>query len=95
MAKIHKYRIKWFRLTVVLLAGYFFYMMAGQQSQLDAIERERQAATQRLEQAQQQNAALAEERNRLNDPAYIEKLARDELGLAKPGETPYMPRKKN
>ncbi len=95
MAKLRKYRIKWFRLVLLMFAGYFLYMLAGQQSQLSAIERETQAATQRLEQAQQQNAALIEERNRLNDPAYIEKLAREELGLAKPGETPFMLRKRN
>lgn len=95
MTKVRKYKIKWFRLILLLFAGYFLYMLVGQQSQLSAIEYETQAASQRLEQAQQQNANLIDERDRLNDPAYIEKLAREELGLAKPGETPYMLRKRN
>ena len=43
-----------------------------------------------LEQLQQQRQALLEEKNRLQTPEYIEKLAREELGLAKPEEALYL-----
>lgn len=56
-------------------------------------------------QVRQQEAELYQERDRLlkekedletkkadlEDPAKLEKKARDELGLVKPGEVPYVP----
>ncbi|MGI6091976.1 MAG: septum formation initiator family protein [Veillonellaceae bacterium] len=95
MARRRKVRIKWFRLAAIFIFGYFIYLFVGQQNQLSAIESENKAARQRLEQAVQENASLIEERNKLNTPAYIEKLAREELGLVKPGEVPYIPAAKN
>ncbi|MDD4602079.1 Cell division protein FtsL [bioreactor metagenome] len=95
MPRSRKLRIKWFRLAAFFIAGYFLYLIIGQQSQLSVIETEHKAAQQRLEQAAQTNAALIEERNQLSTPAYIEKIAREELGLVKPGEIPYIPAAKN
>lgn len=95
MSRRRKIRIKWFRLAVFMIAGYFIYLIVGQQSQLSAIEAENKLTRQRLEQAIQVNAALKEERDKLNTPAYIEKIAREELGLVKPGEVPYIPAAKN
>jgi len=48
-----------------------------------------------MEQLQQINANLNDERTKLNKPTYIEKIAREELGLVKPGEIPYIPAGKN
>ncbi|MCX7780141.1 MAG: septum formation initiator family protein [Negativicutes bacterium] len=76
-------------------AGYFFYVLAGQQLELNAIHRETEASRQKLEQLKQVNASLNEELERLKKPSYIEKLAREELGLVKPGEVPYIPAGKN
>jgi cell division protein FtsL len=90
-----KFRIKWFRLATFLIAGYFLYLVIGQQSQLSTIEAENKAAQQRLEQVAQTNVSLTEERNQLSTPAYIEKIAREELGLVKPGEIPNIPAAKN
>lgn len=95
MSRRRKVRIKWFRLATIFVIGYFMYLIIGQQSQLSAIEAENKAARQRLEQAAQVNASLIEERNKLNTPGYIEKIAREELGLVKPGEVPYIPAAKN
>ena len=95
MSRRRKVRIKWFRLAVIFIFGYFIYLIVGQQNQLSAIEYENKAARQRLEQAVQENTALTEERAKLNTPAYIEKIAREELGLVKPGEVPYIPAVKN
>ena len=86
-----KYRVKWFRIFLIALSGYFIYMCIGQQSQLASIRRETQSTRMQLEQLQQANTTLADERNSLYDPKYVEKLAREELGLVKPGEIPYLP----
>lgn len=95
MPRRRKVRVKWFRVAALFIAGYFVYLIIGQQSQLSVINAENKAAQQRLEQAVKTNAALIEERNQLNNPAYIEKVAREELGLVKPGEVPYIPAGKN
>lgn len=93
MARSRKFRIKWFRLAMFVVAGYFIYLIVGQHGQLSAIESESKAAQQRLEQVTQLNSALNEEKKQLNSPTYVEKLAREELGLVKPGEVPYIPAK--
>ena len=42
-----------------------------------------------VEEAENRNQLVAEEINRLDEPSYIEMLARRYLGLVKPGETVY------
>lgn len=87
--------IKWFRLAVLVVGAYFVYICFTHQSQLADIRRETEASRQQVEQLQQTKAALLEERNLLQDRRYIEKVAREELGLVKPGEMPYIPAAKN
>lgn len=90
-----KYRIRWFRLMVLAIVGYCLYVLAGQHAELNALNREANTTRIRFEQLQQSNQSLAEEKVRLSSPAYVEKLARDELGLVRPGEVPYIPAGKN
>ncbi len=47
---------------------------------------------QKIEEIEVENRKLKEEVRLLNDPSYIEKVAREELGLAKPGEILFLPR---
>jgi cell division protein FtsB len=95
MRKSQKYRVKWFKLFLLALGSYFIYLTIGQQSQLASIRHETQSTRIQLQQLQQTNAALNEERNALHDPKYVEKVAREELGLVKPGEIPYVSTEKN
>jgi cell division protein FtsB len=90
MQRGSKYRVKWFRLFLITLGGYFIYLCIGQQSQIASIRRETQSTHMQLQQLQQANITLNEELNALQDPKYVEKLAREELGLVKPGEIPYL-----
>ena len=85
-----KYRVNWFRLITIGLSCYFIYLTIGQQQQLNAIGNEAQSIQLQQEQSKQLNATLKAERDALNDPRYVEKVARQELGLVKPGETPYI-----
>ncbi|MDR3589722.1 MAG: septum formation initiator family protein [Negativicutes bacterium] len=94
MASGRKFRVKWFRLAVMMTVGYCLYVLAGQQLELNAVNREAEATRGRVEQLKQLNKSYAEEKVRLSTPAYVERLARDELGLAKPGEVPYVPAEK-
>lgn len=43
----------------------------------------------RLSELRAKNATLRNRLNRLNDPEYVEKLAREQLGLVRPGEISY------
>jgi Septum formation initiator len=90
-----KYRVRWYRLVVLAVVGYGLYVLGGQQMEMNAVHREAEATRIRLEQLQQSNQSLSEEKAKLMTPAYVEKLARDELGLVKPGEVPYIPVEKN
>jgi cell division protein FtsB len=90
-----KYRPNWFRLLLIMVVSYFIYTCAGGQAELNAIRREAVSTNSELVQLQQQNEELKRERAMLQTPAYVEKLAREELGLVKPGETPYVSAGKN
>lgn len=90
MKERQKYRVKWFRFVAIVLGFYFTYLCVGQQSQLNAIGKETDNARAQLAQFQQINATLKEEAAALQDRKYVEKLARDEMGLVKPGESPYV-----
>ena len=80
---------------VIAIVGYCLYVLVGQHTELNALNRDADATRIRLEQLKQSNQSLAEEKVRLSNPAYVEKVARDELGLVKPGEVPYIPAEKN
>lgn len=89
------YRIRWFRLAVLAVTGYCLYVLSGQQMELNAVNREAEATRIRLEQLKQANQAMTDEKKKLATPSYVEKVAREELGLVKPGEVPYVPAEKN
>ncbi|EGO64547.1 FtsB family cell division protein [Acetonema longum] len=89
-----KYRINWFNAILVAFAAYFSYLIIGQQVELFIAKRSAEVAQAQFEQARQVNRALQEEKARLSNLQYIEKLAREDLGLVKPGEIPYIPMEK-
>lgn len=91
MAARRRYRIRWFRVLVLLTAVYFVYLAVGQQFELYTIQRETASLQERIAELEQANKALLDEKSRLSSPAYVEKIAREQLGLVKPGEVPYIP----
>lgn len=85
-----KRKLSWFRLLLVILIAYFGYVGFNQQMHLNNIDREKELAALRVEQGQKMNKELIEEKNKLKQAGYVEKIAREELGLVKPGEMPYI-----
>lgn len=85
-----KYRLNWFRVVMIAIILYTVYVCVNQQLQYAAISREMEATRTQLEQLQQTNEAMNQEKEKLSTPAHVEKLAREELGLVKPGEIPYV-----
>lgn len=86
-----RYKIKWFNLALLLLSVYFCYLVTDRYLEMSSIRQETSAVSQQLEQAKTTNQQLQAERDRLLAPSYVEKLAREQLGLVKPGELPYVP----
>lgn len=84
----------WFTLAIVVIIAYFGYIGWQQQINLNKIEEERLNVELRYNEVKEKNAALATEKESLSEPENIEKIAREELGLVKPGEMPYIPVKK-
>ena len=86
-----RYRVRWFRVLTLLAAAYFVYLAVGQQFELYTIQRETYSLKSRISELEQSNKAMTDEKKMLASPAYVEKIAREQLGLVKPGEVPYIP----
>lgn len=79
--------IMWVKRSIVFFMVLFLCFQAYQ---LVAIYHEKQQIEQQLYELRMQNDKLEEEKAKLQDPQAIEQLAREELGLVKPGEVPYV-----
>lgn len=86
-----RYKVNWLNIALLCLSVYCFYLVTDRYMELSSIRQETAVVRQQLEQATTLNKDLEAERDRLLDPAYVEKLAREQLGLVKPGEAPYVP----
>lgn len=86
----HKRKFSWFRVLLAIIIAYFGYVGFNQQVHLNNIDREQELANSRLLEAKRINNELVTEKDKLNQVEYIEKIAREELGLVKPGEMPYI-----
>ena len=73
-------------LCVLLVAAAAAYVFGSNFLDLYTLNREAARLETLKRNLQKQNAVLREEMNLLQTPAYIEKLAREQLGLVRPGE---------
>lgn len=79
----------WFALFMFLVFAYFGTVLISQQVHLSHVGESQHLADKRLEKAQAENDKLRKEYEELQDLSNIERLAREDLGLAKHGELPY------
>lgn len=75
---------------VVLFTVYFVYVMIWQQIAITKKNREIQELEEQVQAAASQTEALKAELENLNDPAYLEKIAREKLGLVRPNERVFV-----
>lgn len=78
-------------LVAVLLLGYLVVSFGSQFSRLSSMQKDVRSIQQQVQELQQRNTALREELHLVQSDAYIEKTAREKLGLVKPGETRVVP----
>lgn len=79
----------WFVLVMFAMIAYFSTVLISQQVHLAHVNESQRIADKRLEKAKATNEKLRKELAELQDINNIERLAREDLGLAKQGEMPY------
>lgn len=79
----------WFALIMFVIVAYFITILASQQVHLSHVSESQHMADKRLEAAKAENAKLKKQYEELQDVDNIERIAREDLGLAKQGELPY------
>ena len=80
----------WFAILLAAIVAYGGWILADQQMTMGALDDDMAAARERLQAARTENQQLQDENARLHDDAYIEKLAREDLGMTCKGEMPYI-----
>lgn len=74
----------------LVLAVIFLIALIQQGYTLYSLHQEKQQLEQQLEDLKKENETLSEQKKLLEDNKHIESVAREELGLVKPGEVPYV-----
>ncbi|WP_196592683.1 FtsB family cell division protein [Pectinatus sottacetonis] len=85
-----KRHFNFFILIFAAVIGYFSYIAIKQQIYINNISSEQSMIQQQLDTVLAENRKLSAEKKSLQDPKYIEKIARNELGMTKKGEIPYI-----
>ena len=81
----------WFFVIMFIVIAYFTTVLISQQVHLSHVSESKRIADKRLEAAKAENEKLQKQLAELQDLNNIERLAREDLGLAKEGEMPYQP----
>ncbi len=88
--KNQRRQINWFVIIMIIMFLLAAFKLGEQAITYRDLSQERIKAEERLKSAQEENDRLNQEKEQLNDSEYIEKLAREELGMTKNGEIPYV-----
>lgn len=80
-------------LIILFVILYVGYILVSTQISMNKIKAEVKVKQQELEKVEEKNQKLQGEVNMSKTDAYYEKLARERLGLVKPGEAPVTEKK--
>jgi len=75
-------------LITVVVIGYLLFSLSGQFLRLSRMESQVREMQRQVETLQAKNQSLQTELQNIQSNAYIEQVARQKLGLVKPGEHP-------
>ena len=92
--KPQRRQIDWFAIILIILFLLAAFKLGEQAITYRDLSQDRIKAEERLKAAQEENEKLMNEKAQLDDPEYVEKLAREQLGMTKQGEIPYVYSKK-
>ena len=83
-----KQKASWFSALLLLLMLFFSTRVIAQEYRLYQVRQETQTVARHIEELQAQQAALETEKQQLNNPVYLEQMAREKLNLVRAGEVP-------
>ncbi len=78
-------------LLLIIVIIIFSFRLFMNMRKVNEMEQRLDRLSQEYEEKIEQNQELKEEIERVKSPAYVEKVAREELGLVKPGEILLIP----
>ena len=81
---------KLFTVLMVVLVIFVGFRLVSQYVEDRQVDEQEAAIQQRLDQLKAEEKRLLEEKARLNDPAYIEKIAREEYNMVGKNEIPIL-----
>ncbi|MDN5332195.1 MAG: cell division protein DivIC [Tepidanaerobacteraceae bacterium] len=84
-----KKKIKIGRVLLLIFLVYFVYTFTVQQFKINDLRRQELELSREMNRLSAEREKLKKEIELLNTESYIEELARDQLGLVKPGEILY------
>ncbi|WP_269438285.1 FtsB family cell division protein [Phosphitispora fastidiosa] len=84
--KKFKYKLKGPSVIILILLGMIFYSFGGQMVKMYNVQHEITNIQEQMNQLKVNNDTLKKQLEQLNSEAYIEREAREKLGLVKPGE---------
>lgn len=87
-------RTYWFPVVAVLIIGYTLIMLVSQSVTIYTANSEHEDVLKQIEEEKAVQQRLHEECEQLQDRQHIEQIAREELGLVKEGEIPFISRYK-
>lgn len=87
-------RTYWFPVVAVLIIVYTLIMLVSQSVTIYTANSEHEDVLKQIEEEKAVQQRLHEECEQLHDRQYIEQIAREELGLVKEGEIPFISRYK-
>lgn len=88
MVRRRRRKKNYFKYFLLILFALCLVKLGGQEYDIYKIQQKQVAVTQRIEVLQKQKAELEAERKRLDDPRYIEKLAREDYNMVGKNEVP-------
>jgi cell division protein FtsL len=77
-------------LVFIGLAVYFSYTFISQEAVLDRKNNEMKTIEAKITGENKQNETLKKQKDTMNSDEYIEKIAREKLGMVKPGERVFV-----
>lgn len=84
-------RPRFFKILLIIIVGLLAYRYYQNYAMIRKLEATITELENSLIMARGEKTRLEEELNNINNPEYIERIAREELGLVKPGELLLIP----
>ncbi len=85
-----KRRLNIFLIFMMFIAAVFLVSLVKEWAYIAQIREQKAVVETRLQKVTEENKRLKAEKAALQTPKYIEKVAREELGMTKKGEVPYI-----